>query len=230
MKKDGFYVQLHMHTSDSSGCGRASAEEMTYAAKTAGYDLIVITDHFMNANIGCPSYLPWPDKVEYLFRGYRSALKTGKRLGVRVLAGWETCNAGPEYLTYGLDEDFLVSNPDIADVDGRTYLARIREAGGFVIHAHPFRKASYIPDFTPDPRSVEAFEVFNAGHRDPSFDARARAMARKFDLIMTAGSDAHTVDSVHRGAMRFAYEITSSAELIAALRKRDGEIVETLRI
>jgi predicted metal-dependent phosphoesterase TrpH len=229
MGKDGFYVQLHMHTSETSGCARATGAEMAAAAREAGYDMIVITDHFMNANIGCPGSLPWKAKVEYLTRVYKNARKVGEKLGLKVLFGWETFNSGPEYLTYGLDEEFLLDNPDIADVGQYEYLDRIRRAGGFVIHAHPFRKASYIPDFVPDPRSVEAFEVFNAGHRDPSFNDQARAMARKFDLIMTAGSDAHVTEAIGRGAMRFPYEISDMDELIAAIRRRDGEIIEKMR-
>ena len=229
MKQDGFYVQLHMHTSETSGCGHATGAEMAAAAREAGYDLIVVTDHFMNANIGCPKTLPWEEKVEYLTRGYRSAKAEGDRLGLRVLFGWETFNNGPEYLTYGLGEEFLLANPDIADLGQYEYLDRVRRAGGFVIHAHPFRKASYIPDFVPDPRSVEAFEVFNAGHKDPSFNDQARAMAKKFDLIMTAGSDAHATKDIVGGAMRFPYGINDMAELIAAIRRRDGEIVKKMK-
>ena len=48
MSKKGFYVQLHLHTSETSRCGEAPAVEMVRACKTAGYDLIAITDHFFN--------------------------------------------------------------------------------------------------------------------------------------------------------------------------------------
>lgn len=229
MGKDGFFVQLHMHTSDTSACAVSSAAEMAIAAKEAGYDMIVITDHFMNANIGCPRNMPWSEKVEYLSRGYKNAKEVGDRIGLKVLFGWETFNKGPEYLTYGLGEEFLLDNPDIADIEQYDYLKRVNDAGGFVIHAHPFRKASYIPDFVPNPRSVEAFEVFNGGHRDPSFNAQALAMAKKFSLIMTAGSDAHTTGEVARGAMRFPGEIMDMQELISAIRSREGVIVEKLK-
>jgi len=229
MSDKGFLVQLHLHTSETSKCGHAGGAELARACKEAGYDLIVITDHFFNANIGCDKDAPWDEKVEYLFRGYRAAKEEGDRIGLIVLPGWETFTNGPEYLTYGLTEEFLMANPDIDKVPNKEYLARVKEAGGFVIHAHPFRKASYIPDFYPDAESVEAFEVCNFSHRDPAFDVQAKKLARRYNLIECAGSDSHTVEAIGGGAMRFPHPIRTSQELIAALRNREGEVVEKLK-
>ena len=228
MSDKGFLVQLHLHTSDTSKCGHVTGAELARACKEAGYDMIVITDHFFNANIGCDRDLPWAEKVDYLFRGYRSAKEEGDKIGLIVLKGWETFTNGPEYLTYGLDEEFLLKNPDIHKVSNAEYLRRVNEASGFVIHAHPFRKASYIPDFYPDAESVEAFEVCNFSHRDPAFDVQAKKLARRHNLIECAGSDSHTADGIGGGAMRFPRPLKDSADLIAALRAREGEVVEKL--
>jgi predicted metal-dependent phosphoesterase TrpH len=201
---------------------------MARACKAAGYGAIVVTDHFFNANIGCPSRLPWEEKVDYLFRGYRAAKEEGDRIGLSVFKGWETNTGGREFLTYGLDEDFLLANPDIAKVGVTEYLERVTAAGGWVIHAHPFRKASYIPDYEPDPTLVEAFEVFNAGNKDPSFDEKALAMAERFGLIQTAGADAHSVEAVREGAMGFPSPLSSLAELVAALRRGEGSVIRRI--
>lgn len=224
----GFLVQLHLHTAETSACGQSSGAAMARACKAAGYGAIVVTDHFFNANIGCPRRAPWEDKVEYLFRGYRAAKAEGDRIGLLVFKGWETNTEGREFLTYGLGEDFLLANPDIASVGVPEYLRRVAEAGGWAVHAHPFRRASYIPDYVPDPGSVEAFEVFNAGNSDPSFNDKARAMARAFGLIELAGSDAHTVDEVLKGAMRLPRPVSTLSELVASLRRREGIIEEDL--
>jgi predicted metal-dependent phosphoesterase TrpH len=224
--RSGFLVQLHLHTSETSACGESGGAEMARACKAAGYGAIVVTDHFMNANIGCPRRARWEDKVEYLFRGYRAAKAEGDRIGLAVFKGWETFTQGREFLTYGLDEAFLLANPDIADVGVREYLSRVEAAGGWVVHAHPFRKADYIPDFAPDPSSVEAFEVFNAGNGDPAWNEEARAMAAAHGLIEIAGADAHSVDQVRSGAMRLPLPILTLPELVASLRSREGAIVE----
>ncbi|MGI6173540.1 MAG: PHP domain-containing protein [Christensenellales bacterium] len=223
-----FTVQLHMHTSETSACGVDDAVSMVRACKAAGYDMIAITDHFLNANIGCPRDLPYRERVEYLFRGYRAAKKEGDKIGLIVLKAWETFTDGPEYLTYGLDEEFLLAHPDIDTADKDTYLSLVRKAGGFVIHAHPFREAYYIPKFDPDPHAVEAIEVFNAEHMDPSFDKKALAFAKKHRLIQTAGADAHRAEEVRSGAMRFSHPLRDTRDLVEALRAGDGEIVRSL--
>lgn len=40
-------IELHAHTDESSGCGKMPAEELIGRFKGAGYDTIVITDHFI---------------------------------------------------------------------------------------------------------------------------------------------------------------------------------------
>lgn len=228
MKKQGFYVQLHLHTAETSRCGRGGAADMIRACRDAGYGLVAVTDHFFNANIGCDRDLPWEAKVEYLFRGYYAAKAEGDRLGVEVLRGWETFQSGPELLTYGLGEDFLLAHPDIDKEPYDEYIRLVREAGGRIIHAHPYRKASYIPDFTPDPASVEAYEVYNAGNGDPEYNALARMEAEAHGLLMFAGSDAHSEEGVRGGAMRFTRPVHTIDEIFDAVRRGEAEIVERL--
>lgn len=228
MRKDGFYVQLHLHTSETSRCGVSPAAEMARACKAAGYDLIAVTDHFFNANIGCSPRLPWRERVDYLFRGYYAAKAVGDRIGLEVIRGWETYTDGPELLTYGLDESFLLDNPDIAEAPYAEYIRRVTEAGGLIVHAHPYRRAWYIPDFKPDPDSVEAYEVYNHQNQSPAFNRRALEEAEAHGLLKLAGSDAHHAEDVRGGTMRFSRPVHSMAEIFQALREGDGEIIETL--
>lgn len=225
MGTPGFLVQLHLHTSETSACGLSSGAEMARACKDAGYGAIAVTDHFFNANIGCPKRTPYERKVEFLFRGYRAAKAEGDRIGLAVFKGWETNTEGREFLTYGLDEEFLLANPDIAELRVADYLSRVAGAGGWVVQAHPFRKAGYIPDFDPDPTLIEAVEVYNAGNADPSFDLKAEAMARRYGLIRVAGSDAHSLGRVRYGAMSLPEPVAGIGELVAILRRGNCDIV-----
>lgn len=228
MSKKGFYVQLHMHTAETSRCGVASAAEMVRACKAAGYDLVAITDHFFNANIGCDKNAPWAEKVECLFRGYYAAKAEGDRIGLEVIRGWETFTGGPELLTYGLDEDFLLAHPDIDKLDYYEYIRLVNEAGGTLIHAHPYRQAWYIPDFTPDWRSVEAYEVYNHQNKLPEYNRKAYADAKEHNLLMFAGSDAHDVNQIGGGAMRFAQPVHTIEDIFHAMKSGDGQIIEVL--
>lgn len=228
MKKNGYYVQLHLHTAETSRCGRAGGAEIAAACKRAGYDLIIITDHFMNANIGCDSSLPWESKVEYLLRGYRAAKAEGDKIGIEVLFGWETFQHGPELLTYGLDEEFLLAHPDVDELPYAEYIRTVYGAGGRIVHAHPYRLAPYIPDFTPDPASVEAYEIYNAGNSDPDFNRKALEEAEAYGLLCFAGSDAHSTDRVCTGAMRFTRPVHTIHEIFEAVRNGESEIIERL--
>jgi predicted metal-dependent phosphoesterase TrpH len=228
MKHPGFYVQLHLHTAESSACGKSGGAEMARACKEAGYDLIVTTDHFMNANINCHKFAPWEEKVERLFAGYYAAKAEGDRIGLTVLKGWETFTKGPEFLTYGLGEDFLLAHPGIDKLGREEYLSLVHAAGGWVIHAHPFRRAVYIPPFKTNPSGVDAFEVYNAGNSDPNFNQKALDMATRMGLVQTAGADAHAVDEVNQGAMRLEAPVGDVNELFAALRGGQAEIIYSL--
>lgn len=233
----GCLVQLHLHTSDGSRCGVSDGGEMARACKSAGYDLIAITDHFMNANINCKPTDPWEEKVRILMSGYRAALKVGEEIGLTVIPGWETRSPdpdptrspAPELLTYGLDEEFLLANPDIADVPYYEYIDRVLKANGKIVHAHPYRREKYIPeDFKPDPTSVEAYEVYNAGNREPIYNRLALEEAEKYHLLQFAGSDAHRADSVRGGAMWFPEKVNDIESIFEAVRQGKSRIVENL--
>jgi predicted metal-dependent phosphoesterase TrpH len=224
-----FYVQLHMHTSETSRCGVDSAAQMVRACKRAGYGLIVITDHFFNANIDTTPGMSWPEKVERLMRGYRAARAEGEKIGLTVLFGWETfTGGGPEYLTYGLDDKFLLKNQGIERLPPRAYLKAVRSHGAFVSHAHPFREAFYIPQFTPIADEIDAVEVYNAAHRNPEWNRKALDFARREGLIELAGADAHEAGHVALGAMRLDRPVRTMDELIGALRSGDAKVVERL--
>lgn len=226
--KNGYLVQLHLHTSDTSRCGHATGCEIAKACKEAGYHLIAITDHFFNANIGCDRDLSWEEKVEYLLRGYHSAKKAGDEIGLTVIFGWETYQLGRELLTYGLDDRFLLAHPDLDKVPYYEYIKIIKDAGGKIIHAHPYRQASYIPDFQPDPASVEAYEVFNAGNREEEWNEKALKEAAEHNLLCFAGSDAHSCENVVKGAMLFKNPVSDIHDIFREAKLGNAKIIRTL--
>ena len=62
-----FKIDMHVHTSESSLCGKSPAEEMVKAYKAKGYDAIAITDHFVNGSTRVPKDLPWEERIHLLF-------------------------------------------------------------------------------------------------------------------------------------------------------------------
>ena len=86
-------------------------------------------------------------------------------------------------------------------------IAAIREQGGLVYLPHPFDRLHAIPDPATLHRhlaDVDVFEVYNARLLFESYNDEALRFARKYDLTMGAGSDAHVLPGVGTGVLRDA--------------------------
>ena len=81
-------------------------------------------------------------------------------------------------------------------------IAAIREQGGLVYVPHPFDRLHAIPD----PRTlhrhladIDVLEVYNARLLFEGYNDEALRFARKYNLTMGAGSDAHVLQGVGTG-------------------------------
>ena len=131
---------------------------------------------------------------------------------------------GLEVLCYGVDLDFLVSNPDIPQLDLREFAARIHEYGGILIHAHPYRWAG--PELQLPLDILDGIEVYNAGN-PPDKNTLAQELADHTGLIKTAGSDLHHISEPKLGTagISLPYRVKTEAELVAALKRRDHSLI-----
>ena len=102
----------------------------------------------------------------------------------------------------------------------RCSVAAIREQGGLVYLPHPFDRMHTVPDAATLHRhlaDIDVFEVYNARLPRDSFNDEALRFARKYDLTMGAGSDAHVLQGVGTGAMRMR-AFDGPDEFLASLR------------
>lgn len=218
----GAYLwETHLHTSETSICGQATAAEMVRAYRKAGYYGIIVTDHFLNGNSHARRSGAWTKRIDIFFRGYRAAKEAGRAQGLRVLAGCEFSFRGADFLTYGVPETFYYDQPDLADLDADEFVGRVRLAGGFVSQAHPFRREWYMPpDVAKRWDIVDGMEVINGSHRPEhrQWDDDALKMARGHNLVQTAGSDAHAVRDAATAALAFDEAFDTDRMLIGAMR------------
>jgi predicted metal-dependent phosphoesterase TrpH len=159
-----------------------------------GYSGIIVTDHFFRGNCALSRKLPWKEWVNQFCRGFEEAKEEGERQGLDVFFGWEeTFKGGDDYLVYGLDKDWLLEHPEVRNwTRGEQYRA-VKEAGGCVVQAHPFRQRHYINRITLSTGCVDAVEAANGGNEDASNDALALRYAKKIGKPVTAGTDIHSV-------------------------------------
>ena len=183
--------ETHLHTSEVSACASATGEAQAKFYKSKGYAGIIVTDHFFNGNSAIPRELPWYEKVNLFCKGYENAKKCGDEIGIDVFFGWEYSYRGADFLTYGLDKEWLIKNPIIMDMDVNSYCDFVRDEGGIIVHAHPFREASYIPMIHLLPRKCDGCEIVNSNRTE--FENRMAALyAENYDLLPFAGSDNHS--------------------------------------
>ena len=109
-----YKYELHCHTGEVSTCADAPAAQIVERYKKAGYDGIVITDHFSGMTFSPFNYFNPQKNAEHYLKGYREALKAAGD-DFTVLLGMEirfflTRN---DYLVYGVTEDFLRLNGDL---------------------------------------------------------------------------------------------------------------------
>jgi predicted metal-dependent phosphoesterase TrpH len=84
-------------------------------------------------------------------------------------------------------------------------LAAIHEQGGLVYVPHPFDRLHSVPDSATLRRhlaEIDTFEAYNARLVFEVFNDEALRFARKYNLIMGAGSDAHVLQGVGTGCVR----------------------------
>lgn len=219
-----FRIDMHVHTKNVSPCGKIDARDVARLYKGAGYDAVVITDHYYQGYFDSLGTLSWEAKIDRFLEGYREAQTTGKKTGLTVLLGMELrfITNENDYLVYGVTESFLKEAPPLFEMRLEEFYDVSREHNMLIYQAHPFRPGM----IAANPAFLDGVEVFNGNPRHNSRNDLARQFAARHQLAMISGSDFHQQEDLGRGGMLLTTKIRSNAELVAVLR--DNGPVELL--
>ena len=193
--REWIVCDLHMHTSWSHDCSIEPQELVEYA-EAIGLGAIAVTDH-------------------NVFGGALEAVEAARERKLIVIPGEEvkTDNQG-EVIGLFLKEE-IPRGMSFADT-----VTAIHEQGGLVFVPHPFDRMHTVPDAATLHRhlaEIDVFEVFNARLLFEAANDEALRFARKYNLTMGAGSDAHVLPGVGTGALRMrAFE--GPEEFLLSLR------------
>ncbi len=224
-----YKIETHLHTSEGSKCGAASGREQADARFAEGYSTIFVTDHFFRGNTRPDRRLPWKDYINEFCSGYEHAKERGDEIGLNVLFGFEDNFHGAEFLIYGIDKNWLLAHPEMIQWTPWEEYAKVHEAGGFMVQAHPYREAPYLFGISLYPKYCDAVEVINASQTKAMND-RAKWYAEQYHLPVTAGSDIHSVIPIG-GGMLVPEEITTTEQYIELIRsgKQNYELIDVNR-
>lgn len=221
---NSYIFDTHVHTSETSPCGKIDGAMVSRLYKNAGYHGIVITDHYYDGYFNSLKIRNWEDKVEYFLQGYRNAYKEGQKIGLNVLLGIEirfTENFN-DYLVYGIDEEFLVENPMLYKLGLREFKKLIKGTDALIYQAHPYRLL-----ISPaNPQYLDGVEVFNGNPRHNSRNHRALKFANENNLKMISGSDFHQNQDLAIGGIILPENPETSIEFSGLLN--DNRIIELI--
>lgn len=210
-----YKFDTHVHTCETSPCGKVAAIEVVRLYKESGYNGIVITDHYYKEYFESLGSLSWKEKLDCYLKGYRIACEEGEKTGVKVLLGMEMRfeENDNDYLVYGIDESYLTSNKELYTLGLKNFRDMTKNMGIAIYQAHPFRPAM-VP---AEPALIDGIEVYNGNPRHDSKNKLAQAYAEKHGLRMTSGSDFHQLEDLARGGVILLEDVNNSFEFAEIL-------------
>ena len=216
-----FIYETHMHTMPSSACARTRGRDYIPRYIDAGYAGVMITDHFWHGNCAIDRSLPWREFVHRFCAGYEDALNEGMKRGFSVFFGWEESFEGDDFLVYGLDKQWLLDHPEVTAWDRKRQFEEVRRCGGCVVHAHPFRAASYIRGIHLSPWFADAIEGYHAAN-EQRWNVLGMRYAQVRALPVTAGSDNHHADRMRPdrlAGVTFKRPLSTVNDYVRAIRE-----------
>jgi len=189
---------LHVHTFYSFDSS-ASPKEMVDTAIKKGIDCLAITDH---------------DEI----KGAGEAIEYAKGKPILIIPGIEVKTKEGDILGLNIKEII----PD--GLSAEETIKRIKEMNGMAIIPHPF---GYFCSFKGDLKNlinkIDGLEVLNASIFGPG-NKKALAVAQKFNLPFTVGSDAHEPNLVGKVYLEIPGENLSVGEVLNQIKNKNGKI------
>jgi predicted metal-dependent phosphoesterase TrpH len=196
--RDWIVVDLHTHTNASHDC-QVPPALLLEQAEAEGLGAVAITDH-------------------NVFSGAREALQLASDRELIVIPGEEVKTDGQgEVIGLFLREE-IPRGMSFGDT-----IAAIKEQDGIVYLPHPFDRMHAIADAATLHRhlgDVDVFEVYNARLLFEAYNDEALRFARKYNLTMGAGSDAHVLQGLGTGALRMR-RFADREEFLLSLRSAE---------
>jgi len=187
---------LHAHSSLSYD-GRDPVDLLLAQAEAVGLDALAITDH---------------DEIEASLR----AVDVAQEYGITAIPGMEVTSAAGHILALGVTETISagLSYPETLD--------RIRDQGGVAVIPHPFQESRHgvMANIDRDAlATADAIEVYNSRLFTGRSNRQAERFARRNDMPMTAGSDAHISEMVGQAITRIDADEAELDEMLDAIRE-----------
>ncbi|MGI5877698.1 MAG: PHP domain-containing protein [Christensenellales bacterium] len=210
-----YLYDTHVHTSESSPCGRLNAQETVRLYSQAGFSGFCITDHYTRDFFETISG-PWSNKARWFLRGYETAHAEGEKIGFAVFLGMEIrLDEGiSEYLVLGVNQYFIQSNPELYRFSLAELSQIVRDADLLLIQAHPFRESMRPQNMI----YLDGIEAYNGNPRFFSDNSRAMHLCKENGIRGISGSDCHRLNEVATGGILVKRPLQSEDGLVREIK------------
>lgn len=179
---------MHAHTKGISKCCRVDAEEIIKRARAAGIEGIILTNHYTENYVTDGDYEAFARRY---VEEFHKARRYGEEMGVEVIFGIElTMEFEPavHLLIYGVPEEFIIKNPTVFNLTQKELYSLVRENGGALVQAHPYRNNT---DRLLDTDYLDGIEISCHPLYEGTHISKLSPIAYNAGLILTVGGDYH---------------------------------------
>ena len=182
-------IDLHAHSSGISHCCETTYVGAIDAAREAGLDGIVLTNHYTKDYVKKDDSLAFAKRY---FEEFRLAKAYGDSIGFKVFFGAEVTMeryGGAHLLLYGINDKFIEENSTLYDYTMEEMQKAVKAFNekAAIVQAHPYRKVkNLLPTEYLDGVEVNCHPLY--GKSDFSDMVK---IATDSKLILTCGGDYH---------------------------------------
>ena len=180
---------LHAHSSGISVCCKVNAGDALRIARENGMDGLVLCNHYQNTS----KYMPDGDHRAFSERylaEYRQAVALAKQMHMGLIFGVEVTMTRYELVhlvIYGVGPDFVRAHTQMYDYTQEQLYRAVKEAGGVLIQAHPYRIKRRLMDV----ELLDGIEVNCHPKYEDVYLEEMAEIATRYGKILTCGGDYH---------------------------------------
>lgn len=232
---NGYKLEMHLHTSRNSDCGKECPKDIASIYRDAGYNGIVCTNHLNRNDLYGYVAPPWKrlfkDVMDCWLRDFYELKEECAKVGIDVFAGAEV---SPDEVTYYKSDrpyaEFLIYGAAADEIKeyGEAFLRMTQRQlfewcdsrGVLLVQAHPYREICDVMDTT----LLHGIEVSNTHLGHDSHNDLAIALCERTELIPTGGSDFH-YRSGEGGGIILPRAPIDERDLAGLLRERVHKVI-----
>lgn len=217
MIEDIYKYDLHVHTCESSRCGKATAPEIVEKYLEEGYRGVLITDHFKGA-IFENKETTWDEKMDAFLKGYKATKEIGDKAGLDVFLGVELRLPTAEIVeisAVGITETILRRYENLNNYSLEQLYELANKEGFLLLQVHPFRTNNKVMPSN----LLHGYEVINAASKE-EVNNQAYTLCQKENLPFIAGSDFHSVDKMRKCGIYTKTPIESIKDLVDRVKSK----------